>query len=274
MVKISVVILTKNEEINITECILALKSFDDIHVVDSGSTDKTTDIASSLGAKVHVRPFDTFSGQRNFAHECCDLKHKWVLHIDADEVVTPALIKELEEVVSTEAGFDCFEIPSRLIFLGNFLRFASDYPVYQVRLLKLNMRFKEVGHGQKEIAAADRIGRLKNDYLHYNFSHGLSHWLVRHVGYAKKEAAEILNLDRGANKKVSNSKSNFRPRHFLKTCFNHLPFIMRPFIKFIYLYIFKFGFLDGKAGLMFCVLQFIYEAMIGIFYYALRLGDR
>jgi glycosyltransferase involved in cell wall biosynthesis len=271
---VSVVILTKNEERNIVRCLQALQRFDDIHVIDSGSDDKTPELAVKFKAKVHYRIFDTFSGQRNFAHEHCNLKYDWVLHIDADEVVTTDLIEEIEKITSSKHNFDCFEIPSRLMFLDTFLKFASEYPVYQVRLMKKGIRFEEVGHGQKEIAAVDRIGRLKFNYLHYNFSHGISNWLVRHVGYAKKEAAEILDKKLSINKVKFNNITRIKFRRILKQCFNYLPILLRPFIKFSYLYFFRLGFLDGRAGFIFCLLQFTYELMIGIFYYMMKFGNR
>jgi glycosyltransferase involved in cell wall biosynthesis len=151
--------------------------------MDSFSTDQTTEVARGFGARVVQRKFDSFAGQRNHALDSVDFRHDWILHIDADEVVTSALKREMLEAIKSE-GLDAYRIPSKTMFFGRWLRFSGMYPTYQVRLgRKGHFRFKQVGHGQREDIPPDRIGTLKEPYLHYSFSKGLAEWFDKHNRY-------------------------------------------------------------------------------------------
>jgi glycosyltransferase involved in cell wall biosynthesis len=131
---ISVVILTLNEAGSLQRSLDSVAWSDDVLVVDSGSSDDTVAIARAAGARVLVRAFDSFAGQRNFAMDTGAFRHRWVLHLDADEVVTPALREELLVLAaSTDAAYPVYRLPSRLIFMGRWLRHAGMYPAYQVR---------------------------------------------------------------------------------------------------------------------------------------------
>ena len=157
---ISVLILTHNEERNIPRCLESVKWSDDVLVLDSYSTDHTVEIAKAAGARVIQRTFDDFAGQRNFGlrHGC--LRHEWVLHLDADEVVTPGLSDELHRVVQS-GGKDAYRLASRLMFRGTWLRHAGMYPTYQVRFGRRDrLSFVQVGHGQRETTPLERIGTL------------------------------------------------------------------------------------------------------------------
>ena len=140
---ISVIILTHNEETNIARCLDSVSWTDDVLVVDSFSEDRTVEISKRHGARVIQRAFEDFSSQRNFASEQGHLKHEWVLHLDADEVVTPELRAELARVMFGDK--DAYRVSSKLIFCGKFLRHAGLFPWYQVRFgRKQALRFKQV----------------------------------------------------------------------------------------------------------------------------------
>ena len=180
---ISVIILTHNEETNIARCLDSVSWSDDILVVDSFSDDRTVEIAKRHGARVIQRAFEDFSSQRNFASEQGNLKHEWVLHLDADEVVTPELRAELPRAMFGDK--DAYRVSSKLIFCGKFLRHAGLFPWYQVRFgRKQALRFKQVGHGQRETLEPGRIGTLKSSLLHFNFSKGLCDWIEKHNRYS------------------------------------------------------------------------------------------
>lgn len=261
---VSVVILTFNEECNIRRCLSSLSGFDDVHIIDSGSSDRTLEFANSFNVTIHHNQFSSFGEQRNFAHENCQLKHEWVMHLDADEEMTSELEREIKSTLQQNIKYDCFNISSKLIFFGKFLKYASEFPTFQVRLLRKHMRFRDVGHGQKEICDICKIGRLTNSYLHYNFSHGIQDWLSRHVNYARKEADLIWDHRKNFQDKLK--KINKIDRATFKLIYSFIPLYIRPFLKFFYLAICKGGLLDGKFGLYFCVLQFSYEVMILVFY--------
>ena len=124
--------------------------FDDIVVLDSYSTDQTVQVAESLGARTYQRTFDNFAGQRNFAFDNIEFSNDWILHLDADEVLTDELCAEIRRVIE-DPDLDAYRVPSRLMFMGRWLRYSGMYPTYQVRLgRKTVLRFAQVGHGQRE----------------------------------------------------------------------------------------------------------------------------
>jgi glycosyltransferase involved in cell wall biosynthesis len=258
---ISVVILTHNEETNIGRCLDAVSWSDDVLVVDSFSDDRTVEISKRCGARVIQRVFKDFSSQRNFASEQGDLKHEWVLHLDADEIVTPELKAELSEAVFGDK--DAYRVSSKLIFCGKFLRHAGLFPWYQVRFgRKQALRFKQVGHGQRETLEPSRIGMLESSLLHFNFSKGLSDWIERHNRYSTAEAYQ--NVYGYADDDLSIldllSFATDRRRRAAKKIFRRLP--CRATIRFIYMYMFRGGILDGRAGLTYCQLLARYEWLI------------
>ena len=258
---ISVVILTQNEEINIQRCLDSVSWSDDVLVIDSFSKDRTVEISRRQGARVIQRVFDDFSSQRNFATEQGNLKHDWVLHLDADEIVTPELQAELSRAVS--GGKDAYRISSKLIFCGKFLRHAGLFPWYQVRFgRKQALRFKQVGHGQRETLEPSRIGTLKASLLHFNFSKGLADCMDRHNRYSTDEAHHNVysNVDDDVRSLDLLSIATDRRRRAAKKIFRRLPF--RATIRFIYMYLFRGGILDGKMGLTYCRLLAWYEGLI------------
>lgn len=196
--KVSTLILTFNEEGNLPACLAALSWCDDIVVLDSGSTDKTIEIARRHGARILERPFDTFAAQRNFGLDAGSFRHDWVLHLDADEVLTPAFREHIASLAPMPA-IDAWRVPSKTILFGRWLKHAGMYPTYQVRLgHRERLRFKQVGHGQREDLSSDRVATFPEPYLHYNFSHGMRRWLEKHIRYAQDEAREIIARRRGA----------------------------------------------------------------------------
>lgn len=262
--KVSVLLLTCNEEANLPRCLKALEFCDDVVTVDSGSTDATLDIARQRGVRVLERPFDDFASQRNFGLKTAAFRHEWVLHLDADEVVTPAFREALERLVPPP-GILGFRVPSKLMLHGRWLRRAGMYPTYQVRLGHRDlMRFVQVGHGQREALAPSQVGTFPEPYLHYNFSHGLENWLRKHVRYAADEAAT-----RASDKKASSFPLALRfggteRRRALKRIVSRLPALMRPPLRFLYIYLWRGGILEGRSGLLYALMLATYEGMIAV----------
>src|SRR5687768_2186807 len=189
---VSVLLLTHNEERNLPRCLQALSWCDDIVTVDSGSTDRTVEIALASRVRVLERPFDNFAEQRNFGLTHGDLRHEWVLHLDADEVVTPEFHKKLS-MLEPAADIDGYRIPAKLMLGEHWLRYSGMYPTYQVRLgHRERLRFMQAGHGQREILDAERIATFDEPYLHYNFSNGAESWFRKHLRYAQDEARLLV----------------------------------------------------------------------------------
>lgn len=259
-VPISVLILTLDEERNIARCMRALDWCDDIVVLDSFSSDATRETAGELGARVFERRFDNFAAQRNHALDNIDFRHPWVLHLDADEVVTPELRDEMARAVAGNAC-QAYKLPSKLIFQGKWLRFAGMYPCYQVRLgHRDHLRFEQVGHGQRESLPVEQVGTLQNPYLHYSFSKGMADWIERHNRYSTDEAR--LAIAGGAFHprgwwEILILKDKTERRRALKARAARLP--LRPTLRFLYMYVLKLGILDGRAGFTYCRLLAMYE---------------
>lgn len=268
---VSVLILTLNEADNLPRCLAALAGCDDVVVLDSFSTDATTRVAEAHGARVVQRTFDDFAGQRNYGLTQIDWRHEWVLHLDADEVITPALWAEIQQAVDN-TQYQAFYIPAKTMFHGQWLKHAGLYPSYQVRLTRLPaFRFKMVGHGQKAAIDDADIGVLEQAYEHYSFSKGLTAWFAKHNGYATAEAQASLQLQRPVNWRDLLSRQALRRRTALRYLVFRLP--CRPLLRFCYMYVLRGGFLDGRAGWAYCRLLMIYELMIVAKIAAYKQGD-
>lgn len=255
---VSVVILTLNEESHLPACLASLAGVDDIVVLDSGSTDRTAEIATAAGARVVVNPFFDFATQRNFAHDKIPFRHPWVFHLDADETMTPELLAEWT-ALPVNAPFDGYYVAPRMMFHGRWLKRCTDYPAWQARLVKVaTFRFVQVGHGQRE-APESRVGFLKAAYLHDISAPDTAEWEAKHRSYAKKEAVRsfLETRNMGIILRMPITSSALERRRALKLLSYLMPF--RPFLRFIYQYILRGGFLDGQGAFRYCILLSRYE---------------
>jgi glycosyltransferase involved in cell wall biosynthesis len=260
---ISILILTFNEEVNIARCLDSVSWSDDVLVVDSFSTDRTLEIAKGKGARVLQNRFVNFAEQRNFGLAHGGFKYEWVLHLDADEVVSPELKEEMLAVVQ-RGERKAYRLASKMMFQGRWLKHSGLYPWYQVRLGRHDrLKFVQVGHGQRENLPSEEVGTLKEPLIHYSFSKGISDWVERHNRYSTAEADHACtDSARGAIdwSGAFAFADGARRRRALKQLFASLPF--RPTLRFIYMYLLRLGFLDGRAGFTYCRLLCFYEYFI------------
>lgn len=258
----SVVILTLNEEHNLPACLATLPEVDDIHVLDSGSTDATEKIARAHGVRFSTNPFRNFAQQRNHAHEHLTFRHPWVFHLDADERMTPALLAELRRIAATEnaaPAHDGYWVAPRMLWQGRWVPRCTDYPAWQARFCRAaTFRFVEKGHGQRE-AEGLRMAYLENNYEHDMSASGVDAWLEKHRRYARREAEAWLSNHRalGDELRALRSPDGLVRRRALKSLSYRLP--ARPFARFVYQYLLRGGFLDGAAGWRYCRLLARYE---------------
>lgn len=259
----STVILTYNEESNLPRCLDSLAGCDDIVVLDSGSTDRTQEIARAGGARVVERKFDDFAAQRNFAHETVPFKYPWILHLDADECMTPELHEEIIQACREDAK-SAYLIANKLIFMDRWVRHVATYPAYQGRLLRLGQSsFKWAGHAMVLDRSDRGTGTLHEPYIHYNFSKGISDWLARHNRYSTSEAERIVaetSTFGDAWRQFRSGETPEKKKQAFKRCADFLPF--RPLVRFLYLYVWKWGFLDGRPGFEYSVLMAFYDYLI------------
>lgn len=261
---VSALILTLNEEINISDCLESLSWCDDVVVLDSNSTDRTRAIAAKWGARVETRAFDNWSAHQNWAVEHIEFRYPWVLYLDADERCSFELRDEVLKKAQPRTAQAAFRMRRKDIFMGRWLKHAQLYPTWFVRLFRpAKIRYERLVN---PVAIVDGpVGEIDAHIMHYPFSHGVSHWIARHNRYSDLEAIEAAKLrhDRSGVPTHAGSLWSKDPnerRRALKDIFFRLP--ARPLLKFGYYYAWRRGFLDGRAGLTYATLQAIYEYMI------------
>jgi glycosyltransferase involved in cell wall biosynthesis len=258
---ISVLILTLNEANNIAACIASLPWRDDVHVLDSDSTDATGEIAQAAGAALHTRGFDTYAAQRNFGL-ALPFKNEWIVSLDADERMTPELAAEIERRIGTaDAAETMYQVRRKDMFLGRWLRRSSGYPTWFARAFRRG-RVQVTRDVNEEYHTDGKIGRLDGHIVHYPFSKGVAWWFERHNRYSTMEAA-TLSRERGTRPlRLLDVLSGepARRRAALKQIAYRLP--GRPFLIFVYLYVVRLGFLDGRAGFQYASMRMAYEIMI------------
>ena len=260
---ISVLILTLNEEINLPGCLASVKWCDDIVVYDSYSTDRTIEIAKAAGARVFQRSFDNYANQRNAALTQVEYKHSWLLMLDADEQATPELVKEIHEIVNNkESSISLYHVRRKDMFFGKWLRHSSGYPTWFGRFFRVG-KVRVERDINEEYHTDGKVGHLKTHYIHFPFNKGVAFWFERHNRYSSMEAAALLHdVQMPLEWRRSFSADPVIRRKFFKQLAYRMP--GRPVLVFCYLYLFRRGFLDGRSGLIYCILRSIYEYMIDI----------
>ena len=272
-VPVSVVILALNEEANLGPCIQSCAFSDDVHVLDSGSTDQSVAVAKQHGARIWTNKFENFALQRNWAIDNIEHKYSWVFHLDADERFTPGIIDEMREIIARGPGEAGYYVPNRLIFMGRWLRFASGYPVYQVRLFhRERLRFQPHGHSQRELTEGV-VGKLGEPYLHFNFSKGLHDWFEKHNRYSTHEAQQAIEeRTKKANIGSLFSADAITRRRAMKSLAYRLP--MRPALRWLHVMFAQRAVLDGPPGWMYARLLAMYEKMTDLKMKELHLAQR
>ena len=259
---ISVMILTKDEEINIGACLDCLGFSDDVVVYDSLSSDKTVEIARGYdNVTIVERKFDNWSSHQNWGAENIEFKHPWVLYVDADERVDEELAVEVQEKADPDAPESAYRMRRKDFFMGKWLKRAQLYPSWFVRMYRpQKIRYERLVNPVAHVDGP--VGDLRGHIIHYPFSKGLVHWFERHNSYSGFEAEEQLKVTGGDRRpiwQVLSRDPNDR-RAAMKDIFFRLP--MRPHVKWLYFILWRRAFLDGKAGMTYARLQFIYEHMI------------
>lgn len=272
MAPVSVMIFTLNEELHLPSCLDALAWCDDVIVVDSYSGDRTEEIARERGARFFQRRFDGFGTQRNWALDNASPRHEWVLVLDADERVTPELVAEMAAVLATpREGIGAFRLRRRFYMWGRWLRYSSLYPNWVVRLVHRDrVRYVNRGHAETQEVAGE-VGELRNDLIDENLK-GIDEWFTRQVAYARKEAEHELAEERRVRFRWADllGSDPLARRAALKRLAWRVP--GRPVLYFVYSYVLRRGFLDGRDGLVFCLMKAVYQSMIVIRKYDARRG--
>ena len=224
---LSVVIITFNEEANLARTLASVAWADEIIVLDSGSTDRTREVAESFHAKLFAEPWKGFAAQKNSALTKASVD--WILSLDADEEVEPALAEEIRSVLAANPSVAGFRIPRKNFFLGRWIKHGGFYPDPKLRLFRR-------GAGEFDDRLVHEDVKLKGDTL------SLQNHLLHHAYPTLESYLEHMNRYSSLGSEMAISK---QPRGFSLT-----DIVVRPRLTFFYNYFLRLGFLDGREGLL------------------------
>lgn len=279
-VPVTVLVPTLNEAKNLAACLDHLRWADEVVIIDSGSTDATLQIAADFGARViHFRWNGQWPKKRNWALRHAELKHPWILMVDADEWIVPELAAEIAVAIQ-KPDLVGYWINRRFMFIGKWIKHCGYYPSWNLRLIKRGFgEFEQLtaigdtGSGDMEVhehvVPTGPVGHLKADMLHFAFP-TVSIFIEKHNRYSNWEAALQLSQAQKGTAHLTNRSIGMRRR--LKNLSRRLPF--RPTLRFLYSFVLQQGFRDGYAGFIFCRLLAIYEFLSIAKYYELRQSNR
>lgn len=271
MHQLTVILLTFNEESNIGDCLDSLTGIQaNIFVVDSYSKDQTLAILEARGVAYVQHPFENYSKQRNWAQANMPLTTEWVLHLDAGERCTPELVDWINAKFDPNGNVDGYMFSRRTFFMNRWIRYGGHYPNFHLRLYRVekgrcedkayDQHFIVEGHKEQLPAGIDMIDIVTDSV--YNFT-------IAHARWAVKESQEQLSAMQQVGEVNANYRGNAieRQRWLKSNLFERFPLFWRSLFYFLYRYFLRFGFLDGKQGLVFHFLQgfwfrFLIDSMI------------
>lgn len=234
-VLLSVIIITKNEALNIRDCLESVSWADDIVIVDAKSSDATLEIANQFTTRIFIREWEGFAAAKQFA--LGQVKNEWVLWIDADERLTPGLQQEIQETLSFEGGsFVAFQMPRKAFFLGKWIKHCGWYPGYVTRLFRKGHASFISTQVHERLDIRGPVGRLKYDILHYT-DENLFHYFNKFNRYTSLAVNDM---------QLSGKK------------YTLFDILIRPFFIFFKMYFMRLGFLDGMHGLVLSLLSSAY----------------
>ena len=253
---LSVIILTFNAEATLDATLASARQVsDDIHVVDSGSTDSTLAIAEKHGAHIVSHPFEDYGKQRNWAIDNLPLKYDWQLHLDADERLSPELSARINALRGAFPGnVDGYFLPRLLHFLGRPIRHGAMYPIWHLRLFRRgkgrceDRRYDQHFHCE---GPTERIDAPMIDDVRMS----LSEWTIRHNRWSDAEVNEIVNPSASGVIAGKFGGNPIEQKRALRGGYDRAPMFLRALGLFFYRYVLRLGFLDGMPGLIFFVLQ-------------------
>jgi glycosyltransferase involved in cell wall biosynthesis len=265
MPNVSIIILTYNEEVNIGACLSSLTGLaSDCFIVDSGSTDRTIEIASRFPVKITRHKFQTHAAQWQWALENLPIQTDWVLGLDADQSLSGALKDEIKLLfegrhrVHALDNLDGLYLNRAHIYRGQFIRHGACYPKYLLKLFRRTGVYvdPEADLLDHHFYVRGRTGKLDHDLIEENRKEWrISFWTQKHVRYAELVAEEELRFEQQQSATPTNGKliggSPDQRIVALKKLWRRMPLYVRPTCYFLYRYFIRFGFLDGKQGFIF-----------------------
>lgn len=266
MADVSVIILTFNEEKHIARCLTSLQLFTDrIFIVDSYSTDRTVEIARSMGAVVVQNPWVNYATQFNFGIANTPFQTTWLMRMDADEYVLPELANEInQKLAALPSDVSGIHVKRRVMFFDRWMRHGAYYPIWLMRLWRRGQGLCEELWMDEHIKLSESNGQpartiqFEHDLVDHNLNN-LTWWTQKHNLYAIREVIDLLNIKYNFDNVERVEPNLFGPQdqrtRYLKMKYASLPLFTRPILYFLYRYVIRLGFLDGRPGLIWHFLQ-------------------
>jgi len=253
--KPSIIILTFNSESSIADTLRPVVALsDDIHIVDSFSTDRTLDIVRGFGVNIVQHPFENYGAQRNWAIDTLPVKYPWQLHLDSDERLSPELCQEIASLPE-DSAMSGFFLPRVMTFLGRTIRHGGLCPTWHMRLFKSGMgRCEARQYDQHFYVTQGSTAQLKGMMID-DLRMSLTEWTVRHNRWSSAEVEELSAEQQQGRVRGRAAGNPVERKRFLRGLYNRTPLFVRPFALFFYRYFIRLGFLDGAEGFIFYVLQ-------------------
>jgi glycosyltransferase involved in cell wall biosynthesis len=257
---LSVIIMTKNEAANLPTCLVSLQALNaEIFIVDSGSSDRTTEIAKEAGCQIFYHTWVNHAKQFNWALQNLPITTPWIMRLDADEHLTPELVAELQSTLpQAPKEITGYEVKRRVFFMGRWIRHGGYYPTWLLRVWRTGLGTCEQRWMDEHIILSEgKVVNLKNDIIDEN-KKGLTFWTGKHNSYADREVKDLFGIieeeqDELLDRTLTSQAS--QRRWVKKNLYARSPLFLRAFIYFLMRYIIGLGFLDGKEGLIFHFLQ-------------------
>lgn len=255
MQDVTFIILTKNEEVNLPDCLKSITGFAKrIIVVDSNSTDKTVEIAKSYGCDVFIHKFENYSKQFNWALDNCHISTQWSFRLDADERLTPSLIKELTDIIAKHSNDEVTGVTMEawLFFMGRKIKHGG-HQKRKLMMFKTGIgRIEDREMDEHTVLSSGKSISTKNRFIHRDFK-SMNAWIEKMNWYATREAQDYFDFKEGkqANLSGKNDKEVSKLRRKKFGVYYKFPLFIRCWLVFTYYYVFRFGFLDGKEGFIY-----------------------
>jgi glycosyltransferase involved in cell wall biosynthesis len=277
MADVAVIVLTYNEELNLGQALDSVTGWaKEIFILDSFSTDGTLEIAKRYGCHITQHKFENYARQRNFALDDLPIRSEWVLFLDADEWLPDALKQEISSTLETSPQVNGYYLNRRLIWMGRWIR-RGYYPSWILRLFRRGQGRCEDREVNEHLIVEGPTTQLAEDFIHEDRK-GVTDWIAKHNRYATLEAQTLLAARESSYQEIDarlGGTQAQRKRWLRHRVWNRMPPLIRPFFYFLYRYIVKAGFLDGRQGFIFHFLQALWFPMlIDIKYLELRMQSR
>ncbi|MFB0534684.1 MAG: glycosyltransferase family 2 protein [Anaerolineae bacterium] len=260
---ISAVVITKNEETNIQRCLESLKWADETVVVDSGSTDRTLEIAERCGARALTHIMSPFNAnqQRNWAMENGNLIGEWVLFMDADEQVTPALAEAIcRELGQAQDDVVGYRLAPKFMFMGRWLKHAGGYPAWHDRLVRKGTLSFVGSWPPDHFEQTDKkIGHIYEPYLHFSFNNGIERWIDKHNLYSTNVACDVISSLQSDYHVEGRHEFGERLQLWASRYI-----ILGTLLRLAYFLIVRRAVFDGHAGIVHALMMAMYQLMIGL----------